>query len=251
MKFSAYIICALSIFVVSYGFDNACTKKVFKQSKKVVSGAFLALSINSVVGIPNVQAVDKPAAPLYGLVKNRLLKCDTKSNCISTSAINSIDHYGRPWSFESVENDPEKAWKLLVDAVKNQQYINVVEIDNEKHYIRAEAKSVVPPSSMDDIEFLMPSPMSDKLVTYRSNSREKLFAPGLSGPVLVGDGGSHRNRLESIRNRLSLNEMGTTIEQESYFKQQNDINFIKKIRMASEPSAINFEDNSVPDQVKE
>ena len=45
--------------------------------------------------------------------------------------------------------------------------------------------------------------------------------------------------------------MGTTIEQESYFKQQNDINFIKKIRMASEPSAINFEDNSVPDQVKE
>lgn len=214
----------------------------FMRKMATTSTAVAFLFVNSDIPIANAAQIN-PNTPINGIVKGRLLKCATKSNCYSTSSVNSIDHYGTPWTFEG---DSDQAWSKLVATLKTTQYLKVVEVDDDKKYIRAEGKSVVPPTGIDDVEFLMASP-SDKLVTYRTNSREMIFAPGLSGPVPVSDGGSHKNRLKSILNRLEWSEMGTTKEKSNYMKENEEMNLFKRMEKASQPNEINFIDNSVPE----
>ena len=79
-------------------------------------------------------------------------------------------------------------------------------------------------------------------MTYRSNSREIVYA----GVEPIGDGGSNRNRIESIRRKLGWFEMGYQQDEQDYFKKMEKTNFFERIQMASEPSDVNFLDNSVP-----
>ena len=163
---------------------------------------------------------------------------------ISTSSVNSLEKYGRPWSIG--ERSIEDVWKKLTASVDSNKLLKLVEINDENHYIRAEAKSAVPPTGIDDIEFLL-SP-TDKIITYRSNSRDLVTVYGIAGPQVVGDGGSHKNRLESIRRSSELKEMGVSDDENEYFKEIENSNFLVRMQRASEPSDINFLDNSVPDE---
>lgn len=70
----------------------------------------------------------------------------------------------------------------------------------------------------------------------------------MAGPQVVGDGGSNRNRLESIRRSLGLKEMNQNNEVDAYIKEFNDMNFIQQQQMASLPNPINFIDNSVAEE---
>lgn len=67
---------------------------------------------------------------------------------------------------------------------------------------------------------------------------------GLQQPL--SDGGSNKNRLESIRRKLNVKEMKMSEEAEDYIKQSDRRGLIQIIQDASQPSEINFLDNSVP-----
>ncbi len=113
-----------------------------------------------------------------------MLQCKAVSNCISTSSVNSVDKYSSPWVFEDdIESDFQKLTKILEDD----KYLKLIELIPDKLYLRAEAKSAVPPTGTDDIEILI-NPL-DKIITYRSNSREVNQLPTTLQPV--GDGGSN------------------------------------------------------------
>jgi len=178
---------------------------------------------------------EKPLEQINGLKKGRLLGCKTRSNCVSTSSINSLEKYGRPWTFATQDADSE--FDQLVSVIKAQDYLTLAEADKSKLYIRAEAKSAVPPTGIDDVEFLL-NPI-DKLITYRTNSRELVFA----GTTMVGDGGSNKNRLANLQRKLGVKEMALEDEAEDAMK-GND--FFSYQRVANSPSAINLEDNSTP-----
>ena len=212
-----------------------------------------SLDINSNIMRQNVASAStlltsvesKPNEQIYGLKKGRLLPCKMQSNCISSSSINSLEKYGRPWSFSK---SPDEIYIELVKAIKSDNYLTLLTDDNEKntnnvdlkYYIHATAKSAVPPTGLDDIEFLI-NPL-DKIITYRSNSRELLMA-GFSS---VPDGGSSLNRLESVRRKLGLKEMQQSTEVDDYVKTVSNMNIISQMKMMSEPNDINFIDNSVP-----
>lgn len=176
---------------------------------------------------------------IYGLKKGSLLACKTQSNCVSTSSVNSVEKYARPWA--SGIQDSEKAWVTLVSAVSSSTDLKVVELDSDKHYIRAEGKSAIPPLGVDDVEFLLNT--GDNIVTYRSNSRELVYA----GVQMIGDAGSNKNRLETVRRRLGWSEMGVDTEVSAYLKEMDKVNFFQRLQMASQPSEVNFLDDSVPD----
>jgi hypothetical protein len=132
----------------------------------------------------------------------------------------------------------------LVEVTKAESGITVKEIDEQKHYLRAEAKSVVPPTGIDDIELFMPYP-SDRRIFYRSNSRDLVMA----GPQVIGDGGFQKKRLDDLRSRAKLNEMGeSTVEDSRYLKDFQNLNFIQKQQLLSQPADVNFLDNKVPDE---
>ena len=175
-------------------------------------------------------------------ISGRLQVCATQSNCISTSSIKSLDKYGLPWIIPTNE-DPEDSWKTLVANVKADSVMKVVDVDNERHYLRAEAKSMVPISGTDDVEFFLPY-LSDRMIFYRSNSREVVKA----GPQLViGDAGSHKNRLERIRVASKFTEMAaTTGENQKYLEDFKNLNFFEQQQYLSMPSDVNFLDNDVP-----
>ena len=179
-----------------------------------------------------------PQASLYGLRKDSLLKCKTFSNCISSSSIQSIDKYGRPWAFSSDKSGKEE-FQDIRKVLEAQEYLKVADINEDKLYIRATAKSAVPPSGTDDVEFLVNG--LDHIITYRSNSREVIMA----GTNNVPDGGSNRNRLSTVQRALGVKEMSVNAEAEAYFDTKPD--FFTYQKQASKPSAINFIDNSVPD----
>lgn len=224
---------------------------IFQCQKNHLSVAALgfckAMLATSLVALPASTLFPCPApaeelvapATNYGIKDGRLLKCKQKSNCISTSAINSVDKYSPPWEFTK---SPDEEYNDLTAAVKSTSYLNLVEQDKEKLYLRAEAKSAFPPTGIDDIEFLI-NP-KDKLITYRSNSRTVVSA----GSDIVGDAGSNRNRLLSLQKKLSVQPMGQDDEVDKFIKMNDKMNFIDKIRMASQPSEINFIDNSVPEE---
>ena len=180
----------------------------------------------------------------YGLKKGRLLVCKQKSNCISSSSITSLDgKYGIPWTYNK---DAKDEYNELVNIVKSNKLLKLIDINDDNYYIHAEAKSAVPPTGIDDIEFLL-NPI-DKIITYRSNSRDLIYA----GTDPLPDGGSNKNRLEEIKRALGVKEMSTNVNDEDdedmkYIKEFDNMNFITKMQVLSQPNAINFEDNSVPE----
>ena len=181
----------------------------------------------------------------YGLKKGRLLICKSKSNCISSSSITSLDgKYGIPWKFTK---EPKDEYNELLNIIKSNKLLKLIDNNNDLLYIHVEAKSAIPIGGIDDIEFLI-NPL-DKIITYRSNSRELVFA----GTDPIPDGGSNKNRLEDIKRLLNVQEMSLAFdeydEDMKYIKDFDNMNFISKMQILSQPSSINFLDNSVPDEV--
>jgi uncharacterized protein (DUF1499 family) len=84
--------------------------------------------------------------------------------------------------------------------VEKQEGVTIVEIDNGKHYLRAEAPSKVPPGSIDDLEFSMVPKEEDSLVFFRSASRKMAFLYPLQQPLR--DGGSIKKRLDNVQKQL-------------------------------------------------
>ena len=203
-------------------------------------------SISLLVGGINIE--DSLAAPattatppqLYGLKKDRLLSCKQNSNCISSSAFQSLEHYGKPWAF-SEANSADEEFQLILEALKSTDLrIKIADQNDVKRYVRAEARSAIPITGTDDIEFLV-NPI-DKIITYRTNSREVAMA----GPQVITDGGSNKNRLDIIKRKLAVNEMGESEESVKFMAKENSMGFIAKMKRDSTPNEINFIDNSVP-----
>jgi uncharacterized protein (DUF1499 family) len=137
----------------------------------------------------------------------RLARCAANSNCISTSSVASPQHFSPPWSFKSAgekdgdaisERDVRVAWNLLNDAVGSTEGLTIVDRDEEALYLRAEGASSVPPTSLDDVEFMLRR--TDGTVTYHSESRDTIFVYPLQRPVGCND--CHKKRLEGLRSRL-------------------------------------------------
>ena len=216
-----------------------------KYNYQLIRNAIKSVSIFGTCSLLSVTApivcYGLSTAP-YGLQKGRLLPCEARSNCVSTSSIKSLDKYGLPWEYDQ-ESDFQ--FDALVKAVGKDPYMKIIEQDSSNFYLHAQAKSSFPPTGIDDVEFLLNT--QDKLVTYRSNSRDALKAGG----TVVGDGGANRNRLESVRQRLGLREMGAEADEEAYLLeagQKRQRSLLEQLLAASQPSEINFVDNSVPDQ---
>jgi len=171
-------------------------------TKAACTAAVAAFALTS----PLPATADAPAGKvppaLYGLKKDRLLPCKTKSNCVSSSSISSLEHYGKPWSFEGGDADAEFSKLVTVLETIKEFPLNVVEKDASKRYVRAETRSAIPPTGTDDLEFLVNG--LDNIITYRSNSREVVMA----GPQNIGDGGSNKNRLDVVKRKLGVSEMG-------------------------------------------
>ncbi|CAM9723900.1 unnamed protein product, partial [Sphacelaria rigidula] len=141
-----------------------------------------------------------------------LPSCPTEGNCVSSSSFKLVmqEKYLAPWYFADDKADPKDAFSKLEDAVQKDANLKTVETDAEKFYLRAVARSAVPPDGFDKVEFLLRP--EDGLVTFRSSSQKNVYA----GPVIVGDGGSNRNRLEALRRRLGWPEKGI----DNYMKEQ-------------------------------
>lgn len=229
----------------SYAFDfKYRLKDIFKLSSVTIiinyallSNPMYSYSIDQIDNSVSSQLktnINKP----YGLKKGRLLTCNIKSNCISTSSINSVEKYSRPWQYvKSVEEE----YNDILNIINNSPYLKIAETDDKLHYIRAEAKSAFPPTGIDDVELLLND--NDKIITYRSNSREIVPA----GTEIIGDAGSNRNRLNGIKSKLGVEEMMLYDETENFIKKEDSKNFIVRLREASTPNEINFIDNSVPE----
>lgn len=222
--------------------ENSRSFSIFSKAFVLASSLTFSNIINPLVLNKFVANAADITEQKYGLKKDRLLSCKSQSNCISSSSINSLEKYGRPWSFSKSPNDEYNELKSLI---QKDAYLTLVEselpgVENNKLYLHATAKSAVPPTSLDDIEFLI-NPL-DKIITYRSSSRDVLMA----GFSMVPDGNSNRNRLEAVRRQLGLSEMQQSNEVDQYVKDVTNMNLISQMKMMSEPNDINFIDNSVP-----
>eukprot|EP01035_Chromulina_nebulosa_P017719 gene17719-23311_t len=230
-----YIIALGLTFKVS---DNV-SLNVFKGSKLFKSIAtIVCTTCISFNGFDLSDSNALVASPInYGIKNDRLLPCKALSNCISTSSVESVEKYGRPWTFTGEAKD---IYEKLIVSIRSDQFLDLVESIPSKLYVHATAKSAVPPTGIDDIEFLI-NPI-DKIITYRSGSRELV----MFGFQPLGDGGSNKNRLESIRGKLGVNEMKLSNEAESYIKEVENMGFIQMMNELSQPNDVNFLDNSVP-----
>jgi uncharacterized protein (DUF1499 family) len=85
----------------------------------------------------HASAADEQGGQIYGLKKGRLLPCKTTSNCISSSSIQSLEKYGRPWAFDG---DAKAEYAKLLDALKSDSFLKVVDTDEANRYVRVEAK---------------------------------------------------------------------------------------------------------------
>lgn len=184
---------------------------------------------------------DISKSQFYGLTRgDRLLGCKTMGNCISTSAVKSVEKYSRPWTYDG---SADEIYEKIISIIKEDPFISFKESEKEKLYVHAEAKSAVPPTGIDDIEFVV-NPR-DKIIAYRSSSRETVMV-GLQQPL--GDGGSNKNRLESIRRKLGVEEMKLNNEVENYIKEAEGVGLFQMMNQLSQPNEVNFLDNSVPDK---
>lgn len=251
IRFSSTIVLMVAVFFCSMP-QHYCNRRPsldFRRLTKVVGASLASVSFMiSGINVDDSLAASteaKPTPQLYGLKKDRLLSCKPSSNCISSSAFQSLEHYGKPWSFPD-SNSADQEFELIVNALKSTEFrLKIADQNNERHYIRAEARSAIPVTGTDDLEFLV-NPI-DKIITYRTNSREVAMA----GPQVIGDGGSNLNRLDIIRRKLGVFEMGESEESVKFMEKEKNMGFITKMRRDSTPNEINFIDNSVPAAVVE
>ncbi len=204
-----------------------CRSHTWRIARNTIATSLLIFTLNRPTG-----AID--GTPYYGMKDGSLLSCKAKSNCLSTSSVKSLDKFSPPWLYNG---DVESMYNNLLKVIQSDPLFKVVETVPST-YIHVEAKSAVPIGGTDDIEFLFND--KDKIITYRSNSREIIAA----GPEILGDGGSHKNRLESIKRKINVKVSDQNEEMEEYMQEiESKYNFIQKIQMASQPSDINFLDN--------
>lgn len=197
------------------------------MARNTIATSLLIFSLNS-------PAVATDATSYYGIKDGSLLSCKPKSNCLSTSSVKSFDKFSAPWLYNG---DVESMYDSLFKVIQSNSFYKIVEAIPSS-YIHVEAKSAVPIGGTDDIEFLFND--KDKIISYRSNSREVVAA----GPEILGDGGSHKNRLESIKRKLNVKVSDQNEEMEEYMQEfESKYNFIQKLQMASQPNDINFLDN--------
>jgi uncharacterized protein (DUF1499 family) len=246
MPCSLIVVIILSILIVSSSFDLVKISTIRKfpaKFKEVASvAASILLTACAIFPLDALAETDfQPKQQYYGVKKGRLLSCKPMGNCLSTSAVESIEKYGRPWIFTG---SADEEYDKLLYIVKNEPYLKLEEASATDKYIHATAKSAVPPTSLDDIEFLIND--KENIITYRSNSREVVLIY-LQTPV--SDGGSNRNRLEAIRQKLGVSEMKIAQENEDYMKDREKMGLFQIIQEASQPNDVNFLDNSVPDKV--
>ena len=215
-----------------------------KRVVRVISSSFVSAGL--MLGGMNVDestaatATTTTPQQLFGLKKDRLLVCKAASNCISSSSFQSLEHYGKPWAFPE-ENSADQEFEIILNALKSTDIrLKIVDQNDVRHYVRAEARSAIPITGTDDIEFLV-NPI-DKIITYRTNSREVAMA----GPQVISDGGSNKNRLDVIKRKLGVQEMGESEESVKFMQKEQSMGFITKMRRDSLPNEINFIDNSVP-----
>ena len=219
-------------------------KSVCNRAKAITASILVStVMIDSMSEHIAVAVESKPLPVYYGLKKGRLLVCKPLSNCLSTSSITSIDKYSAPWTFSG---DAREEFNKLLDVISSDKYLTVAEADIDKLYIHAEAKSAVPPTGVDDLEFLINS--VDSIITYRSNSRDLV----MTGTQALSDGGSNKNRMESIRRKLGVSEMRLmSTEAEDYIRSEERRGLLGQMQQASMPSEVNFLDNSTPQPVVE
>lgn len=215
-----------------------CEKWMTQQVAPSLVAAGMTLSTFCIMTVP-VFAVDPPP---FGLKGGRLKECSPQSNCISTSSIKSLDKYGSPFKVPD-DTDPEMAWLNLKKALEADSVFKKITADDSKHYIRAEATSLFPPTGIDDVEFLMPEP-KERTIFFRSNSRDVIKA---GQQFKIGDSSSHKNRLDRIKRAAGLQQVDTiSNEEQRYLQDFENMNFFEKQQYLSRPADINFLDNEVP-----
>jgi uncharacterized protein (DUF1499 family) len=146
----------------------------------------------------------------------RLRSIASTENGISTSAIRNPTAYSSPWSYQTATSDANKAWRSLTEtvaALPDCQIVTVRSADNDTYYLHATVptRGGLPPNlgvvddaaALDDLEFILRT--DESLVLYRSASQTSVFIYPLTRPV--GDGGSHRRRLETLRATLGWIEI--------------------------------------------
>lgn len=229
-----------SSFIFSYGvvrgfglFPRWIENHLLRLSKPTIMLVF-TFTTSTILNPPYAHSLDVPQeSQSFGLVDGRLLKCERRSNCVSTSSVNLFEKYSKPWYFTQ---NPEDMYVKLKEILSKDPYLKLVESDGVKHYLHAEAKSAVPPTGTDDLEFLIKD--SDHLITYRSNSREIISV----GDEVLSDGGSNRNRLRAIQGKIGVQEMNNNNEIDSYMKEVKQRNIFQILQKASEPNEVNFLD---------
>lgn len=198
-----------------------------QSPRNQVDRAGFLFSLSSVVALTTASPAFAAAEPpKTGIQRNgRLAACPNQGNCLSTSSIRSLDKFSSPWTFENTGDSIDEAWSKLVKIIKEDPLLKLEELDNEKFYLRATAKSAIPPTGLDDLEFLLRP--EDKIATYRTASREAVYV----GPVLLGDGGANQNRLDKLRYQLKWDVVGAgPVEQQKgldRLKGSTSVDFIK------------------------
>lgn len=99
-----------------------------------------------------------------------------------------------------------EAFLQLVKAVESEGSLKIVEIDNEQHYLRAEAPSKV--GSCDDLEIILAP--EDSLAFFRTASRQSVFVYPVQQPL--PDGGTLKKRLDSIQKALKWDSVADLYE---------------------------------------
>lgn len=147
-----------------------------------------------------------PPCPLH--TRTRPKRCKASENCISTTSVQSASKYASPWVYNT--QDVNEAFLQVVKAVESEGSMKVVEIDNNKHYVRAEGPSKVPPGAIDDVEFLLTPKEEDSLVFFRTGSRQSVFVYPVQQPL--PDGGTLKKRLDTIQKRLGWDSVADLYE---------------------------------------
>ena len=165
------------------------------------------------------QTSSTPAATVvtclgYGKDKDGRLKgCGADEACIAPAAVNNPSKFSPPWApiANSREaQDPQRAWRALVNAVEEQNGIQIVERSDDSYYLRATAPSAVPTDGIDDIEFRLLPEVGAPRALFRTASRQAVFVYPLQQPI--PNQASHAERLKAIRVRLGWEEAGLPVD---------------------------------------
>mmetsp|Transcript_27089 Transcript_27089/g.93543 ORF Transcript_27089/g.93543 Transcript_27089/m.93543 type:complete len:186 (-) Transcript_27089:27-584(-) len=139
----------------------------------------------------------------------RLMACTPTQNCVSTSAVKSPSQFGAPWSYSPETANADRAFQSLVAAIKSSNDLKLVDFDESRRYVHATAQTVIQGAraqDVDDLEFVV----SPEFCFYRSASRESafFFPPQNIYSVPLGDGGTNRDRMNKLRERLGWETTG-------------------------------------------